>query len=198
MKTTKLITTAFILFFFNSFGQTKMISHKSHSGSNTTFSNSIKMNLFNIGESNFGMAPERFVRNSNLDTVKLLSPHVAVMITSETCFREDYSRNKSSMELWSAGSDTVFDHPVFNSKNSLDQIKTKLKNEYYFSNSIDNVVFIGFEGKYATVDTKNQNSIETEHSKIIEKNKESKENKRPSLFMLLLFSILSILFKTPF
>ncbi len=198
MKTTKLITTAFILFFFNSFGQTKMISHKSHSGSNTTFSNSIKMNLFNIGESNFGMAPERFVRNSNLDTVKLLSPHVAVMITSETCFREDYSRNKSSMELWSAGSDTVFDHPVFNSKNSLDQIKTKLKNEYYFSNSIDNVVFIGFEGKYATVDTKNQNSIETEHSKIIEKNKELKENKRPSLFMLLLFSILSILFKTPF
>ncbi len=198
MKTTKLITTVFILFFFNSFGQTKMISHKSHSGSNTTFSNSIKMNLFNIGESNFGMAPERFVRNSNLDTVKLLSPHVAVMITSETCFREDYSRNKSSMELWSAGSDTVFDHPVFNSKNSLDQIKTKLKNEYYFSNSIDNVVFIGFEGKYATVDTKNQNSIETEHSKIIEKNKESKENKRPSLFMLLLFSILSILFKTPF
>lgn len=198
MKTTKLITTAFILFFFNSFGQTKMISHKSHSGSNTTFSNSIKMNLFNIGESNFGMAPERFVRNSNLDTVKLLSPHVAVMITSETCFREDYSRNKSSMELWSAGSDTVFDHPVFNSKNSLDQIKTKLKNEYYFSNSIDNVVFIGFEAKYATVDTKNQNSIETEHSKIIEKNKELKENKRPSLFMLLLFSILSILFKTPF
>jgi hypothetical protein len=198
MKTTKLITTAFILFFFNSFGQTKMISHKSHSGSNITFSNSIKMNLFNIGESNFGMAPERFVRNSNLDTVKLLSPHVAVMITSETCFREDYSRNKSSMELWSAGSDTVFDHPVFNSKNSLDQIKTKLKNEYYFSNSIDNVVFIGFEGKYATVDTKNQNSIETEHSKIIEKNKELKENKRPSLFMLLLFSILSILFKTPF
>jgi hypothetical protein len=198
MKTTKLITTAFILFFINSFGQTKMISHKSHSGSNITFSNSIKMNLFNIGESNFGMAPERFVRNSNLDTVKLLSPHVAVMITSETCFREDYSRNKSSMELWSAGSDTVFDHPVFNSKNSLDQIKTKLKNEYYFSNSIDNVVFIGFEGKYATVDTKNQNSIETEHSKIIEKNKELKENKRPSLFMLLLFSILSILFKTPF
>ena len=198
MKTTKLITTVFILFFFNSFGQTKMISHKSHSGSNITFSNSIKMNLFNIGESNFGMAPERFVRNSNLDTVKLLSPHVAVMITSETCFREDYSRNKSSMELWSAGSDTVFDHPVFNSKNSLDQIKTKLKNEYYFSNSIDNVVFIGFEGKYATVDTKNQNSIETEHSKIIEKNKELKENKRPSLFMLLLFSILSILFKTPF
>ena len=197
MKTTKLITTAFILFFFNSFGQTKMISHKSHSGSNTTFSNSIKMNLFNIGESNFGMAPERFVRNSNLDTVKLLSPHVAVMITSETCFREDYSRNKSSMELWSAGSDTVFDHPVFNSKNSLDQIKTKLKNEYYFSNSIDNVVFIGFEGKYATVDAKNHNSIETEH-KLIEKNKYPQENKRPSLFMLLLFSILSILFKTPF
>ena len=198
MKTSKLITTAFILFFFNSFGQTKLISHKSHSGSNTTFSNSIKKSWFSIGESNFGMAPERFVRNSNLDTVKLLSPHVAVMITSESCLREDYNRNKSSMELWSAGSDTVFDHPVFNSKNSLDQIKTKLKNEYYFSNSIDNVVFIGFEGKYATVNKKNQNSIETEHSKIIEKNKESKENKRPSLFMLVIFSILSILFKTPF
>ena len=197
MKTTKLITTAFILFFFNSFGQTKLISHKSHSGSNTTFSNSIKKSCFSIGESNFGMAPERFVRNSNLDTVKLLSPHVAVMITSETCFREDYSRNRGSMELWSAGTDTVYNHDVFNSKNSIAQIKSKLKNNYFFNNSVDSIVFIGFDGKYATVEVKNQPIVE-ENTNTSEKSSNTKEYKKPSLFMMVIFAILTKFFKTPF
>ena len=198
MKTSKLITTAFILFFFNSFGQTKLISHKSHSGTNTTFSNSIKKNLFNIGESNFGMAPERFVRNSNLDTVKLLSPHVAVMITSETCFREDYGRNRGSMELWSAGTDTVYNHDVFNSKNSIQQIKSKLKNNYFFNNSVDSIVFIGFDGKYAIVAPKSQLPINADSTKSLDRKNNSQVHKRPSLFMMVIFAILSKFFKTPF
>ena len=198
MKTSKLITTAFILYFFNSFGQTKLISHKSHSGSNTTFSNSMKKNLFNIGESNFGMAPERFVRNSNLDTVKLLSPHVAVMITSESCLRDDYSRNKSSMELWSAGTDTVYNHDVFNSKNSIAQIKSKLKNNYFFDNSVDNIVFIGFDGKYAIVAPKSQLPVNADSTKSLDRKNNSQVYKRPSLFMMVIFAILTKFFKTPF
>lgn len=173
MKTSKLIIVAFSFIYFNCFSQTKMISHKSHSGSKSTFSVSLKKSLFNIGESNFGMAPERFVRNSNLDTVKLLSPHVAVMITSETCFREDYSRTRGSMELWSAGADTVYYHDVFNSKNSVAQIKSTLKNNYYFNNSVDSIVFIGFDGKYATIEVKNKPIVEdssnTSEKEVIQK-----------------------------
>ncbi|MEY3236230.1 MAG: hypothetical protein RI883_331 [Bacteroidota bacterium] len=197
MKTSKLIIVAFSFIYFNCFSQTKMISHKSHSGSKSTFSVSLKKSLFNIGESNFGMAPERFVRNSNLDTVKLLSPHVAVMITSETCFREDYSRTRGSMELWSAGADTVYYHDVFNSKNSVAQIKSTLKNNYYFNNSVDSIVFIGFDGKYATIEVKNQPIVE-ENTNTSEKSSNTKEYKKPSLFMMVIFAILTKFFKTPF
>jgi hypothetical protein len=198
MKTSKLLTTTFILFYLTSFGQTKMISHKSHSGSKNTFSLSLKKSLFNIGVSNFGMAPERFVRNSNLDTVKLLSPHVAVMITSESCLRDDYSGRPSHKELWSAGADTVYNHDVFNSKNSIAQIKSKLKNNYFFNNSVDSIIFIGFDGRYAIVEPKNQSPIKVDSTKSSDRYNHSEVYKRPSLFMFAIFAILSKFFKTPF
>lgn len=197
MKTSKLIIVALSFFYFNCFSQTKMISHKSHSGSHTTFSHALKNNLFNIRESNFGMAPERFVRNSNLDTVKLLSPHVAVMITSETCLRDDYNSRPTYQDLWSAGVDTVYYHDVFNSKNSIAQIKSKLKNNYFFNNSVDSIVFIGFDGKYATVEVKNPPIVE-ENKNTSEKSSNTKEYKKPSLFMMVIFAILTKFFKTPF
>ncbi len=198
MKTSKLLTTTFILFYLTSFGQTKMISHKSHSGSKNTFSLSLKKSLFNIGESNFGMAPERFVRNSNLDTVKLLSPHIAVMITSESCLRDDYSGRPSYKELWSAGTDTVYNHDVFNSKNSIAQIKSKLKNNYFFNNSVDSIVFIGFDGKYAIVAPKSQLPVNVDSTKSLNRKNNSQVYKRPSLFMLVILAILTKFFKTPF
>lgn len=174
-----------------------MIAHKSHSGSSRNFKKAIHKNLFNIGESNFGMAPQRHVRNSNLDTVKLLSPHVAVMITSESCYWEDYGgRDKSNAQLWSAGTDTVLDHPVFNGKNSLKTVKATLKEEYFFNNSIDSVVFIGFDGNYA----EHKPIVKKEPLVIneIDKGKNSDNVKRPSLFMIIILSLFSSIFRSPF
>lgn len=179
--------------------QTKLISHKSHSGSSQNFKKSINGNLFNIGASNFGMAPQRFVRNSSLDTVKLLSPNVAIMITSETCRWEDYdSRGTSTSELWSAGTDTVYDHPVFNSKNSIPEMKMKLKREYYFANAIDSVVFIGFDGNYAKIEKKKQNSEELKTHEVRNHEDDFSKRKRPSLFIVILFSLFTTIFRTPF
>lgn len=193
--------TSFIFLFtflaMASVAQTKLISHKSHSGSSSSFKKALSANLFNIGNSNFGMAPERFVRNSKLDTVKLLSPQVAVMVTSESCHYEDYNGRPSSIsERWSAGTDTVYDHPLFNKKNSVDEIKRGLKNDYYFANNIDNVVFIGFDGKYATVA-----SAEPQKEEEIAENEKytfRKNGKRRSYFMIIIISLLSTVFPHPF
>lgn len=203
MKISLLSISFFFLVISSGFCQTKMISHKSHSGSSKTFSRALKNNLFNMGESNFGMAPQRMIRNSNLDTVKLLSPHVAVMFTSESCQWEDYEGdNRSSSELWSAGIDTVFDHPVFNSKNTLTEIKSKLKSEYYFSNSIDSVVFIGFEGNYAIATPKTSAPIKVNPHAISEieneTNNGTNNGKKPSIFMIIILSLFSSIFRMPF
>ena len=197
MKKSSLMVACIIVFQSQfSFGQTKMISHKSHSGSAYNFKKSISINSVDIGTSNFGIAPERFVRNSKLDTVKLLSRNVAVMITSESCYSEGFNGgDRSSAEIWSAGTDTVLDHPVFNGKNSLNTIKSTLKNNYYFDNSIDKVVFIGFDGKYALSNPKAANETRLNEAHI-EKNTFGK--KHQSYFMIILLSLLSTVFRGQF
>jgi hypothetical protein len=180
-----------------------MINHKSHSGSRSNFTRSLSSSLFDKGESNFGQAPERFVRNSKLDSVILLSEKVAVMITSESCHSEDYNgRYSSKPHLWSAGKDTVYEHEVFNSGKSVDEIKKILKNEYYFANSMDDVVFLGFDGKYAEVKKKEdiKQPIEPIASKSEKRIRTEVENhparKKPdSMFTIFFLSLLSVLFR---
>lgn len=187
------------------FGQTRLINHKSHSGSRSNFTRSLSVSLFDKGESNFGQAPERHVRNSKLDSVILLSKNVAVMVTSESCHYEDYNgRNPSKPHLWSAGKDTVYEHEVFNSGKSVEEIKKILKNEYYFANSIDDVVFLGFDGKYVHEKEKIKEEttiVQNEPVQLAEKKqKRERENctprKKPdSMFTLFLLSLLSVLFR---
>lgn len=191
-----------MIFINFSFSQTKLISYKSHSGSSKNFEKALKKNLFNINESNFGMAPQRFVRNSNLDSVILLSDNVAIMVTSETCNWEDYDGgDKSTKNLWSAGRDTVYDHPVFTTKNTLKSVKSTLKEEYYFANSIDSVVFIGFDGAFAEAKTQINSSVRDDQNKdlTIEENDNEKNPKRPkTLFLIFLISFFKSIYNFSF
>lgn len=198
-----LIISIFCLSTINSIGQTKLISHKSHSGSNKSFVLAMKTNNSSIKESNFGMAPQRFVRNSKLDSVILLSDNVAIMITSETCHSEEYDnpRDRSSKSLWSAGRDTVFNHPVFTTKNSIKDIKNTLKQDYYFANSIDSVVFIGFDGDFQKENPKlaSNNKATTKGDVAKEDEKDERSPRRPkSFFLIFLISIYSAIFNRPF
>lgn len=193
-----LLTLSFLLFGKSLTAQTKLIAHKSHSGSAANFSKALNKNLFNIGESNFGMAPQRHVRNSNLDTVKLLSPTVAVMVTSESCYWEDYGGgDRSNGQLWSAGTDTVYDHPVFNRKNTVQDIKKKLKQEYFFQNPVDSIVFIGFDGNYATAQSKPDAQEQKELTDRQESHAYNKHGKRRPYFLIIILSILSSIFSRP-
>ena len=47
--------------------QTKIIAHKSHSGSKQTFSKLLKEN--NLGDPNFGVAPEVDIKRAQLDSL---------------------------------------------------------------------------------------------------------------------------------
>lgn len=154
MKKILLFSVLFLQGF--AFSQTKLISHKSHSGSNVTFRTALESNLFDIGDSNLGEAPMRLIKNAQLDTVIFVSDEKAVMVTSEYCkdefrFRinndEENKKEKDLGELWRAGKDTVVNHPLFSRKHSLDSIKNVLKNEYHFQNDIEKVVFIGYENE---------------------------------------------------
>lgn len=162
----KLVVFILNIFSIVCFSQTKLISHKSHSGSNPDFRIAMEENLFDIGDSNLGDVPYRDIVNSNLDTVIYVSKGKSVMITSEYCKRvERRMRNKEDKELgtlWKAGKDTVFNHPLFSKNHSLDSIKMVLKSQYNFQNDIEKVVFIGFDNKvkkYKRENRKNRKSV---------------------------------------
>jgi hypothetical protein len=123
------------------FAQTKLIAHKSHSGSDYTFKLAYEGGFFDMENSNLGMAPERTVRSASLDSLILISDSVAVMVTSEYCNRQN-SRKPNATTKWRAGRDTVYNHPLFSKKYSIDYIRSTIKQQYYFQNPVDSVKFI--------------------------------------------------------
>jgi len=124
--------------------QTKWIAHKSHSGNAENFGLITPGSVFEDDGSNFGRAPEPTVTMAQLDTVIRLSDRVAVMITSEYCQER---RLKTEKRLWSAGRDTVQNHPLFCNNYSVSEIKRRLKRDYYFKNDVNSIIFIGFDTK---------------------------------------------------
>src|SRR5437773_5026715 len=117
---------------YSAIGQTKKIAFESHSGSSSNFKIALEENFFDMDNSNFGLAPERMVTSSELDSVIFVSDSIAVMVTSYYCKKMiDPSPQE---KLWRAGRDTVYYHPLFSRQHSLDSIKMVLKGEYYFKN----------------------------------------------------------------
>ncbi|MDF2553233.1 MAG: cell wall anchor protein [Chryseobacterium sp.] len=134
--------------------QTKLISYKSHSGDIKYFEKSIVEDSYNTNYSNLGMAPERFVTNSKLDSVIIIDGKKSVMVTSLFC----KNRRNGNTEKWKAGRDTVYNHAIFSSEN-IDSVKKILKKNYYFQNNIDSTVFLKYDSK-----TKKYKSIPSKKS----------------------------------
>ncbi len=182
--------------------QTKLIAHKSHSGSAKSFKYSLHSNAFSKGESNFGQAPQHLVRNSRLDTVRLLPDARVVMITSESCYWADYGGSpESNPELWSAGKDTLNGHPLFNTEHTPMEIRKTLKEEYYFTNPPASVVLIGFDEPKKEVSEAPK--IDESPIKVIKKKRKSEEpqlpaQKGPSLFFMIVMTLLSSILRLPF
>ena len=126
-----------------SFGQTKLIFHKSHSGSHTSFVKSINGNA-----SNFGILREPDVKTAALDSVIYLTDTSAIMVTKE-CSRyllyQQPGDEKGLNGNWHPGRDTVYFHPLFSKKHALDSIRMVVSTEYFFRNDIDSTKFVGYD-----------------------------------------------------
>jgi hypothetical protein len=195
--------SALLFFGANAWSQTKLIAHKSHSGSAKNFKFAWHSSTFDKGESNFGQAPQHFVRNSRLDTVRLLPDRRVVMITSESCHWEDHGgRPESNPELWSAGKDTLNGHPLFNAEHTPMEIRKTLKEEYYFVNSPSSVVLIGFDAPQEELVEKpklSESPLKLKKQKRTQKEEEQKPvEKRPSLFFMIVMALLSSILKLPY
>ena len=107
----KNLTFLFILLSIPAISQTRLISHKSHSGSMATFSTALENSLFDIAASNFGEpgSEMRFV----VDSVILLPDNRAVVIASEKDVWVTYP--KSSLVL--TGRDTLYNELLSNRHN---------------------------------------------------------------------------------
>ena len=143
MRAKLIFTSCFILCSILLSAQTKIIAHKSHSGSDADFYYLFNNDAPELDHSNFGMAPERDVKESRLDSVIFIGDSVAVMVTSLYCTRRYYDDSKA--KLWKAGKDTVFAHPLFSKQHALDSIKRELRKRYNFRNNIDSVKFINYD-----------------------------------------------------
>lgn len=149
MKTILLFLSITIVTFCNA--QTKVIAHKSHSGNTHTFSKGYQKMLFDIGSSNFGHAPQKIIKRARLDSLIFLTDTSQVLVTSYSCTKNTNTQSS----IWKPGRDTVYNHPLFSKKYSLDSIKTVLKNQYYFKNDIENTVFIGYSNSKLIVSRSN-------------------------------------------
>lgn len=188
---------------FIGFGQTDIIEYRSHSGKMVSFTNFSPLKIDGVA-TNFGMAPIRTITTAALDTVKFLENGKSVMVTSEYCRRQNqvlFDQDGQPLgvgnqgNLWRAGADTMLNHPLFSHPHSLDSIKSVLASEYNFQNSIDSVVFVGYDNLLQEVKEGKEN--EEELNEIDEQGKENDQFGLPLLAGILL-PLLLIYIVSPF
>lgn len=145
----KLIIFLILLFpALPSFCQTKVIAHKSHSGSKKTFSSVYKGNLHNSRYSNYGLPGNRNI--FLLDTVFAISDKEILLKYRESniCYGyfTDYTTLKPSD--FEKKSIRIKDNEVLNSKSTIQQVidyGVASGTSLWFNNPIDKVIFIGFK-----------------------------------------------------
>ena len=183
--------------------QTDIIEYRSHSGNMYAFTKFSTPTIDGIA-TNFGMAPIRRITTAALDTVKYLENGKSVMVTSEYCRNQNlvlFDVNGEPLgnglqgDLWRAGADTMANHSLFSHQHSLDSIKSVLALQYNFQNSIDSVVFVGFDN--LTQDAKEGKGVKEEIDEVDEQKKETDQFGLPILLGILL-PILLIYISSPF
>lgn len=128
-----------------SFAQTKKIAFKSHSGSDKNFSIALENNLFNMDESNFGLPSPKVVFTKTLDSVICLADNITVLVITNYS-TETFPLKGKPVKAGSAY-DTVYNHPLFSQKHSLDSIRRVLKIQNEYQNLVQKIVFVGFDNK---------------------------------------------------
>lgn len=141
----KLLFSIVLLFaLYGSYGQTKVIAHKSHSGSNTSFGKAYHKNLFDIKRSNFGLPGNRNI--VVLDKVRALNDSLTVLYFRESivCYQYGTSYKGLKKSDFKAKTDTLKNNKLFRKANTVSFIKSSKIRPIRFDNPIDSVRFVGF------------------------------------------------------
>ena len=140
MKT--LMCIASCLCSFACFGQTKLISFRSHSGNNAHFRTTVEHNLFDIGNSNFGLRTEII---DKIDTVLLRTPNTIIVVRKNYEFVNYHT--KPSRITYYRDTLTRLNAADFFKADNIDSLKLKIRRVYRLV-KLDSAVFIGFDKKF--------------------------------------------------
>lgn len=136
MKIMIFLTTC--LFSIAGYTQTKLISFRSHSGSNAHFRTAVEKDLFDIGKSNFGI-----VEVEKIDSVVMKSNNRIIVSRkfygSGRGYKSDTLTNANAKEFFEA--------------TSMHELQLALRLKYKKAN-VDNTHFIGFRFKPSTTPKK--------------------------------------------
>lgn len=139
-----LILFTMLLCCFDFSAQTKIIAHKSHSGTKTSFNKAYRHNLFDINHSNFGEPGNQTI--IIIDSIIAVDASVTLIKNriSAVChpFGTDYKTLQPSDFV--SRTDTVINHDLFRDKNALETIKYQLPSNFWFVNPVEEIKFIGF------------------------------------------------------
>jgi hypothetical protein len=138
MKT--LICIAACFFSVTCFGQTKLISFRSHSGSNANFHNAVELSLFDIGNSNFGIVVRTV---DKIDSVILITDNKIVVQ------RKIYTMVQYRVQKIVTLRDTIKKANAANffKANNTDSLRSEI-HKTYKAYILDSIRFVGFDKKF--------------------------------------------------
>lgn len=135
---------------FSSQGQTKVIAHKSHSGSTKTFNKTYSKNIFGTKNGSFGLPNTQKI--IVLDTVIAINDTVTLLKFRESKVCVTWGTDYKTMDdaQFAHESISLKNDAVFRKTNTVAYIKNAVNNAYnlpiYFTNrDLKDVVFIGFK-----------------------------------------------------
>ena len=128
-----LIYIAACLFSIAGYGQTKLISYRSHSGNNVHFRTAIENDLFDIGHSNFGIV-EYYI----IDSVIMKSNDRIIVVRR----RHGSGDGKARRDILTrANANYLF------AATNMQSLKSALETKYHPA-SINKTIYIGFNNKF--------------------------------------------------
>jgi hypothetical protein len=143
MKIHHLLVAVLSLISTTLLAQTKKIAFESHSGNPGNFDISLTHDLFDNGESDFGLPANKTAYK--LDSVIFISDTVSVLVSKK--YSRPWSATSDSMDKFSGiKKDTVFNDPLFSRKYLQDSIKKMIDNRGVYETT-SKTKFVGFDNK---------------------------------------------------
>lgn len=127
--------------------QTKKIAFESHSGNMENFNIALTNELFDNGESDYGLPANK--KAYKLDSVIFISDTVSVLVSKE--YTRPWSAKSDSQDtLVGVKKDTIYNDPLFSRKYLLDSIKKMIDNRGLYETT-NKTKFVGFDNKKTVV-----------------------------------------------